>query len=662
MVVARKYWRRCALAAALILGAACSSDDDADPSTTATPATATTDQPADTGPTVPATTGPSATTVAPATTSTLPVDTGELGGLDAALTPQGTIELDAALELVAAGYSPVPGVTPAAAPLVDGGPVLRAAVASFADLTAEQQTAVAAIVAPPGTPLADAAASSSPLAAAAAVIAAQSLTAFGWTPDQVPISILELPYDAGSGTHNFSSPHALATGVIVREEDVPDCRLRVDTAATPTDPSFVAAVARETFHCGQYANLAPEAAAALPAWVVEGAASYAADSVAGATPVTAAAWQRWIGQPQRPLLARTADAVGFFSLVDETADPFAFAAALLGDPSVDSVRRRLEPTDLFDRWGREYAMQPDWEGGFAFTAAGAAGLQAPRTPVTLSVDGPPAVLGGQGDLSATPYSISVPGDVLVVTTSPGDRGAIRFANGQAGLLAQATQSVCLLPSGCQCPGVAADALNVSDAGGPDLFVGIGPSSGTGPTLAARSLPRWCQEVAVPAPADAVDPCVVGTWRTASYVAPEAPGVVQTVTGGEGGTVTFGADRTVSIDLGTMTPVVIAATSATGARSTTTLTYRGSGAGTWRADGGVLEVAGVDTSTFGITVRVEGTDGGVLGDADLAATDVRGAFYGTILGTARYACTPVSLSLTHVLPGLGATAGFELTPT
>ena len=48
--------------------------------------------------------------------------------------------------------------------------------------------------------------------------------------------------------------------------------------------------------------------------------------------------------------------------------------------------------------------------------------------------------------------------------------------------------------------------------------------------------------------------------------------------------------------------------------------------------------------------------------DLAATDVRGAFYATILGTARYTCTPVSLSLTHVLPGLGATAGFELTPT
>lgn len=659
MVVACKYWRRCALAAALILGAACSGDDDADPFTTA--GATTTDHPAGSAPTTPATTAAPATTVAAPTTSTLPVDTGELGGLDAALTPEGTIELEAALALVAAGYAPLPGVSPAAAPLVDGGAALRAAVASFDDLTAEQQTAIAAIVAPPGVPLASAATSASPLTAATAAVVGQSLTAFGWTAEQVPISILELPYD-GAGSHNFSSPTALATAVVVRDGDVTDCRLRVDSAATTTDPAFVAAVARETFHCGQYVNLTPEAAAAVPAWVVEGAAAYAADRVAGANSVTVAAWQRWVGQPQRPLLARTADAVGFFSLVGETADPFAFAAALLGDPSVDSVRRRLEPTDLFDRWGRQYAMRPDWEGGFAFTAAGAAGLQAPLTPVTLTVDGPPVVLGGHGDLSATPYSISAPGDVLIVTTSPGDRGAIRFANGQAGLLAQATQSVCLLPSGCACPGVSPDELNVSDAGGPELFVGIGPSSGAGPTLAARSLPRWCQEVAVPPPADAVDPCIAGTWRTASYVAPETPGVVQTVTGGEGGTVTFGADRTVQVDMGTATPVVIAATSATGAQSTTTLTFRGSGSGTWRADGGVLEVAGVDTSTFGLTVYVEGADGAVLGDADLAATDVRGAYYATILGTARYTCTPVSLSLTHVLPGLGPTAGFELSPT
>ena len=167
---------------------------------------------------------------------------------------------------------------------------------------------------------------------------------------------------------------------------------------------------------------------------------------------------------------------------------------------------------------------------------------------------------------------------------------------------------------------------------------------------------------MPPPADAVDPCLVGTWRTTSYVAPEVPGVTQRVSGGEGGTIAFGADRTVRVDLTGMTPVVIETSAPTGVGSTTTLAYGGSGTGSWSADGGVVEVAGVDPSTFGIRVRVESADGTPLGDADLAATDVRGATYATVLGTARYACTPVSLSLTHVLPGVGAVGGVELSPT
>ena len=139
-------------------------------------------------------------------------------------------------------------------------------------------------------------------------------------------------------------------------------------------------------------------------------------------------------------------------------------------------------------------------------------------------------------------------------------------------------------------------------------------------------------------------------------------MVQTVTGGEGATIAFGADRTVQVDMSTMTPVVIDATGQTGVRTTTTLTYRGTGSGTWRADGGVVEIVGVDPTTFGVRVQVEGADGTPLGDVDIAATDVRSATYATVLGTGLYTCTPVSLSLTHVLPGLGPTAGFELTPT
>ena len=128
-------------------------------------------------------------------------------------------------------------------------------------------------------------------------------------------------------------------------------------------------------------------------WVVEGAAAFAGDDVAGRQRCPRQWWQRWIGEPQRPLERRTYDAIGFFATLDETANAYPFAEALLGDPSAESIRRRLELTDVFDRWGTHYATEPAWGAAFAFAAPGAAGLAAPQQPVTLQVDGPPAVIG-----------------------------------------------------------------------------------------------------------------------------------------------------------------------------------------------------------------------------------------------------------------------------
>jgi hypothetical protein len=111
----------------------------------------------------------------------------------------------------------------------------------------------------------------------------------------------------------------------------------------------------------------------------------------------------------------------------------------------------------------------------------------------------------------------------------------------------------------------------------------------------------------------------------------------------------------------MPPVVVATTTPEGVVTSTTLTYRGAGSGTWSAADGVVEIAGVDTSTFGIRVQVESSDGRMTSDVDLPITDIRLTGFGNLLGTARYLCTPVSLSLTHVVPGVGGTAGFELAP-
>jgi hypothetical protein len=662
MVERRRRWGAGALALVLAV-TACSGDDDTAP-TTATPPDDPVTTTSPSGTSVPPT-APTTSIVAPST-SVLPEDPGELGILDAALTDEGTVDLDDALSLVAAGYGPIPGVTPAERPLAEGGPALRTVLASATDLAAEQRDVVTAIAARGGIPLAEAAGSSQPRLAAAAGIVTEALETFGHTPSEVPISLLELPYDNGDGTYNFSSPDSLATAVLVRADERDDCRIRInstgklDKERAVEDPAFVAAVARETFHCIQYVR--SPAIEDVPVWVVEGAAAFAAEQVAGANPVSRLGWERWISQPQRPLARRSYDAIGFFALVAEAANAYQFAEALLGDPSPASVRRRLELTAVFDLWGQRYAMQPGWGEGFAFQAPSAAGMEAPVTPVELQVDGEPITIGGGSELAAGSYGVRVPGDVLVVTATAGDRGVMRTPDGQATPLAQANQSICVRPGGCACPGVDPDELGITTVEGTDVWFGIGPSSGPGVSVAARSLPRWCQEVALPPPADAIDPCLVGTWETRAYVAPGRPGVAQQVTGGTGATITFEADGTVRVDMSEMEPVVITTSGPSGEESTTTLGYRGTGTGTWRADDGVVEVAGVDPAPFGITLTVAGADGSITGTADLAATDVRAAGYATLLGTARYLCTPVSLTLTHVLPGVGEVAGFELVPS
>ena len=113
--------------------AACSGDESQGGTTTIVEASPPSTAPA------PSTT----TTIAAPTTGALPVSTGELGVLDAALSPDGTLGLEQALALVAAGYAPIPGVTPAATPLVDGGPALRTALTAGDDLRDDQRAALA---------------------------------------------------------------------------------------------------------------------------------------------------------------------------------------------------------------------------------------------------------------------------------------------------------------------------------------------------------------------------------------------------------------------------------------------------------------------------------------------------------------------------------------
>ena len=73
--------------------------------------------------------------------------------------------------------------------------------------------------------------------------------------------------------------------------------------------------------------------------------------------------------------------------------------------------------------------------------------------------------------------------------------------------------------------------------------------------------------------------------------------------------------------------------------------------------GVVDISGVPTDGFTLRVRIETSGGGVLADTTIPAGDTRMAGYGDLLGTGRYRCNDVALTLSHVTPSVGGDAGF-----
>ena len=620
-------------------------------------------------------TAPVTGSVPPAATATPPsapaaVDLGPLGVLDVHLDPDGTLALLPALQLFAAGYAALPEIAPASQPLDDGGPALRTILAQLDDLSSEQAAIVSRVAEQQGRSLEEAAGAGGRLADAAGLVVL-SLGRFGEQlhrslPDDVQVTILELPYENADGTHNFSSPQAIATALpLTSTTDRPydECRIRINADAPvdgPADTAFMSAIAQETFHCLQFGQR--PYGAGVPLWAFEGAAAFAGEDFAQGSVLSLPWWERWIAEPERPLDRRTYDAAGFFfMLLDAEIDAYRFADVLLSEATADSVRRRLESTSIFDRWGSQYATEPTW--GARYTVAGVAvpAIRAPQSTLALVVDGPPvgaAGLTASSAMSATPYRFVVPGDVLVVTSGAGDRGWLRFGDGTEQLLSQATQSFCLRPDGCACPGAPPESASAAAVASTEVFVGVGPFSGDGPQLAARSLQQWCNEVLVPAPpADSLDPCLAAAWTSTGYTVSPVDGVAQQVTGGTGAVLRLEADGTAQVDLDQTEPVAITATDAAGAVTTTTLVYRGRGDGRWSAAGGVVNITDVPTASFTLRVTVATSGGGVLADATIPAGDPRLGAYAGFLGTGRYQCTAGLFTLTHVTPSVGGAAAF-----
>ena len=97
-----------------------------------------------------------------------------------------------------------------------------------------------------------------------------------------------------------------------------DCLLTVFDSATSDSAALVSAVlAHEMFHCFQFdAYRTLDLEAIIPAWVMEGQATWVGEEIGGPSGVVGH-WKKYLQAPYVDLRQRTYDAIGFYSHLAE---------------------------------------------------------------------------------------------------------------------------------------------------------------------------------------------------------------------------------------------------------------------------------------------------------------------------------------------------------
>jgi hypothetical protein len=216
-------------------------------------------------------------------------------------------------------------------------------------------------------------------------------------------------------------------------------------------------VAHEVFHCFQFA-LADDVAHVMYGqdWIIEGQASWAEADLLGPASDTARLYDEWLCTSPA-LTSRSYDAIGFYATLEALhVSPWRVFEDMLGLEGADAVAatgvevetmlRRIATSRYRDdpsasRFG------PDWR----FTADGATGRRDCVVHLTVGASGR-GVDHRLGPLTASPpIEITGEGDVLVYELAA-PIGAHEFANGgRTGIWTTATRGMqCLLVS-CPCP-------------------------------------------------------------------------------------------------------------------------------------------------------------------------------------------------------------------
>lgn len=422
------------------------------------------------------------------------------------LDEDGTIPLDLALDLFAAGFGPIDGgdAEAVALPVLSGTMAIRGLLRHWEELTPEQQATVEALLVPADGGAAGAA------GAAGADAGSRAVPALHMEPSESIRGItalvaelqgelegllgrrLSVPIEAGASDEAadpmyqaFAWPNV--GGRHVRTGRMDACEIDVLPPAWDVidTPQFRTLIAHEVMHCFQYDGAGGVADVLKAAsWVVEGGATFAAMTV-DPTDYFDRRWDQWLREPRIPLYKREYDALGVYAVAEqEGSDVWQHLVPLL---QAEGTAAGLEL--LFERsWGealtavarrlvREPRVGPAWEssGPHITAVRGTVGIDVMSG---ASMDDVVTIL----PFATAPYTVGIDAASEVVdVTVFGGLGVLGVPSGATEEIGREFSGRYCVTGFCECP-------EGGDTGGTEISSG-GPLglALTSPDLAAPSI-------------------------------------------------------------------------------------------------------------------------------------------------------------------------------
>jgi hypothetical protein len=519
--------------------------------------------------------GGSATTTAP--TSTVPNDSWTR--LLRQVNADGTVSLPTALSAFALAIGPVPGGTVPAGPrpasLESGSLAVDWVFAHWSELTpAQRRTVFADLGAQPVDPNELTAAGNGPsngVQLAKAVISpaikcpAESSSSAGSYVAQVPKLVSELASHLGTPLHAkvyviFNSAPSKepgedsimytygCSGTSIATGAVNNCAIHLTVLVTHySDHDQTSFLTHELEHCFLFAAVGA-ATYSMPAWYVEGSATWAEATLSGGDTIAVDNWKEYVNNSLITLLKRTYDALGFFAHMQETGIdtwhalmPMARALVKSGNApgaAWDAAGVSVNQTFL-DNWGAGF-VQGDYPGTPWLTTMpgmprGVANLDevSLNNGQTLKITALPA--------AAASDRVDVHADVVQFTGLA--NGRVSLGGGKdVTLEAARADPYCTLPADkCKCP---ADSIHANTVfrhmdRGTEYLGATGGLADTAAAMAGESLADYCGKA-----------CIEGSWEVKNEVVG-----IGNASGGAGTRWNIGSDHLVTVRYDGTEPLV-----------------------------------------------------------------------------------------------------------